>query len=296
MITLNEAFAKFKSRLELNPNEQKDVSRRHYEVRDIVNEKFNIDRDFLTGSYARYTKTKPLKDVDIFCVLNSEKENHYLKKSPINLLEDFRKALAPIYGESNVSIGRRSVRIGFGIKENESDDKVMSIDVVPAFALKDAYQIPDPYTSANWTKTNPEIHAERATAANKAFSEEWKPLVKMIKKWNNTQDKPIQPSFLVEVMALEILYPPFSGGYVYELKSFFSTAAERIYETWNDPSGLGPPVSDEMTEVQRKTATNKFSEAGKYVDCAIQLSRQGKNGEALKVWREKIFGEMFPLS
>ncbi len=63
-------------------------------------------------------------------------------------------------------------------------------------------------------------------------------LVKMIKKWNQTNGKPVKPSFLLEVMALEILVPPFSGGYPYELKSFFSTAAERIGEVWADPAGL----------------------------------------------------------
>ena len=30
-----------------------------------MDECFHIDRDFLTGSYKRWTKTKPLKDVDI---------------------------------------------------------------------------------------------------------------------------------------------------------------------------------------------------------------------------------------
>ena len=36
--------------------------------------KFAIDRSFLTGSYARYTKTKPLKDIDIFFVLKDVRE------------------------------------------------------------------------------------------------------------------------------------------------------------------------------------------------------------------------------
>jgi len=296
MITINEAFAKFKSRLELNEKEQQDATRRHYEVRDVIKEAFSLDRDFLTGSYARWTKTKPLKDVDVFCVLNRKKEGSYLEKPSRELLEGYRKVLAPKYGEDKVSIGRRCVRVSFGIEEDESENKVMSIDAVPAFSVENAYQIPDPHTFADWTKTDPEIHAEKATAANKSFNEEWKPLVKMIKKWNETQGKPIKASFLIEVMALEILYPPFSGGYVYELKSFFATTAERINETWDDPAGLGPPVSDEMDTAQCALAVAKLTEAGKHVDHAIQLARQGKNGDALRVWREKIFGKMFPLS
>ncbi len=295
MITLPEAFAKFKSRLELTATEQEDVSARHQRVREIVRNEFSLENDFLSGSYGRRTKTKPLKDVDIFCILH-EDEDKYLSKPPAELLEAFRKVLAKAYGETCVSTGRRSIRVSFGIKETEAEGKVMSIDVVPAFPNGKAYQIPDPRSSPGWTKTDPEIHAEKATAANKAFNEEWVPVVKMLKKWNNVHDKPIKPSFLVEVMALDLFCPPFSGGYVYELKGFFATAAARITDTWEDPARLGPPVSDEMDAGRCQLAAHELREAGRNVDLAIQLARQGKNGDALRIWRDKIFGDMFPLS
>ena len=66
MITLPEAFRKFKSRLELNEKEQANASKRQKEVRTYLDTKFQINRSFLTGSYARWTKAKPLKDGDIF--------------------------------------------------------------------------------------------------------------------------------------------------------------------------------------------------------------------------------------
>ncbi|MEI9986112.1 MAG: hypothetical protein WDN69_24820 [Aliidongia sp.] len=64
MLTVDEAFRKFKSRLELNDRERKNAVARQTEVRNYLVTKFAIDRSFLTGSYARYTKTKPLKDID----------------------------------------------------------------------------------------------------------------------------------------------------------------------------------------------------------------------------------------
>ena len=76
MLSIDDAFRKFKHRLELNDREQKNASDRHTEVRDYIRTKFAIDRDFLTGSYARYTKTKPLKDIDIFFVMKAS-EQHY---------------------------------------------------------------------------------------------------------------------------------------------------------------------------------------------------------------------------
>lgn len=293
MITILEAFKKFKSRLELRPGEQTKASNLQQEVRVLVAKHFEVDEDFLTGSYKRHTKTRPLKDVDIFFVLNKEKEKKYLDK-PLELLEDLQKILAPVYGQDKVKIGRRSVGVNLAY-DPADEDKIISVDVVPAFGTSDHYQIPDNVLKT-WVLTDPRIHATEATTANKAFDGEWKPMVKMIKKWNETQGKVIKPSFLIEVMAMQILYPPFSGGYVYELKSFFATAADRISETWNDPAGLGSPVSDQMDAARITLARQKLTEAGKYIDQAIQLERNGNQGGALRIWRDNIFGEMFPLS
>lgn len=49
-----------------------------------------------------------------------------------------------------------------------------------------------------WVLTSPKIHAERATVANENFAGQWKPLVKMIKKWNQVHGGPVEPGFLIE--------------------------------------------------------------------------------------------------
>lgn len=85
MLTIDEAFRKFKSRLELTDREQADASKRQREIRDHMDAKFEIDNDFLTGSYKRWTKTKPLKDVDIFLVLGPN-ERHYRSRAAIGPL------------------------------------------------------------------------------------------------------------------------------------------------------------------------------------------------------------------
>jgi hypothetical protein len=293
MISVADAFKKFAQRLELSPREQDDASRRQTEIRDHLREEFDIKHDFLTGSYARWTKTKPLKDVDIFCVLGDD-DRHYRDKRPSVLLEDFRKSLAKKYGESKVKSQRRSVTVDFDVAGQE--DRVMSFDVVPAFEKKDHYEIPDTGTSRGWTETNPRVHAEQATAANKAFSGEWKRIVRMAKRWNAEHGKPITPSFLIEVMALKLLVPDFGGDYRRELKAFFSAMADRIDEEWPDPAGLGPPVSDSMEAGARQRARQALLQAEQSAAKAIRLEREGKTGESLRVWRDEIFGSLFPLS
>jgi predicted nucleotidyltransferase len=297
MITVQDAFKKFRSRLELTTREQDDASRRQNEIRDVMKKSFSIEHDFLTGSYARYTKTKPLKDVDIFCVLG-EKERHYRDESPSVLLADVEKALADKYGKANVCQQRRSVCVDFGIREDENgetDDKVMSFDVVPAFDEDKYYEIPDTDVSSGWTKTDPTVHRDLAVEAHNAFNKEWKGLVRMMKSWNREQGKPIKPGFLIEVMALEVLFPPFGGIYAREIQAFFHTLADRINEEWPDPAGLGPNVSDRMTTQMRIDARKVLLESEQQAALAIRLEREGKNGEALRVWR-KLFGKKFPLS
>lgn len=264
-----------------------------------MDEEFDVDHDFLTGSYARHTKTKPLKDVDIFCVLGDE-ERHYRKKAPSELLDAVERALAKKYGPSCVKRQRRSVTVDFGVKpnaEDKTDYRVVSFDVVPAFALGEDYEIPDTGTNGGaggWTKTNPRVHADRAVEAQRAYSSEWKGLVRMMKYWNNHHDRPIKPSFFVEVMALEVLHPPYGGDRAREMQFFFAGLAGRVHETWADPAGLGPPVSDAMDTTKRTAAAQALRAAERDAAHAMAMARQGRHGDALKAWRS-LFGPLFPL-
>jgi len=298
MLTVDEAFRKFKSRLELNDREQKNASDRQNEVRDYLVTKFGIARSFLTGSYSRHTKTKPLKDIDIFFVLK-DTEKHYRSKVPAVVIDNFRTALMEKYGKDAVRKQSRSVNVDFGVvidAEDNTDYRVVSVDVVPAFANGDDYEIPD-MDSGEWIRTNPETHATKATAAHQAFSNEWKGLVRMIKYWNNNPrhgEKPVKPSFLIEVMALQCLYGGWHGRFDYEIQGFFSTLADRIFDEWPDPAGLGPAISKDMDTAKKQRARDLLLAASREAAFAINRAREGRNGDALKLWRS-LFGPKFPL-
>ena len=294
MITVNEAFWKFRTRLETTDSEDATASRRQQRLRKQLDAAFSITEDFLTGSYRRETKTKPLRDVDIMIVLS---DTSYLDLHPREILEAIREVLAAYYGADRVCTDRRAVRVDFGaVHVDELDGEVISFDVVPAFQDGDRYLIPDDVLG-EWVPTNPKVHAELATAANKAFSGQWKPLVKMIKRWNQTAGSPVDPSFLIEVMALDLLDAPWSGQHSYEIRQFFASAADRIADRWPDPAHVGPDVSDVLdgdpAKMARARAALRSAEAT--ATRAIQVERQGRTGEALEIWRS-LFGESFPTS
>jgi predicted nucleotidyltransferase len=300
MLTLEAAFRKFKSRLELNEREQKNASLRQNEVRDFLQTRFGIARSFLTGSYARDTKTKPLKDIDIFLVLKAS-EDHYHAKAASVVLDDFHAALTDEYGKDAVRKQARSVNVDFGIvvdADDKTDYRILSIDAVPAFDVGSEYEIPDS-ASGKWIKTDPEIHKAKALAAQQAYSGEWKGLVRMVKYWNNNPkhgtDKPVKPSFLLEVMALECLYGQWGGEFDREMQGLFATLADRILDDWPDPAGLGPCISNDMDQARKERAKTLLKAASREADIAIDHARRGRNGEALKAWRA-LFGPRFPLS
>lgn len=298
-LTIDEAFRKFKSRLELNQREQDNASARHKEVREYLYTKFDIEGDFLTGSYARYTKTKPLKDIDIFFPMKKS-ERHYRDKAASVVLDDYKAALVDKYGSAAVRRQSRSVNVDFGVQvkdEDKTDYKILSIDVVPAFASGSNYEIPDGDTGT-WIKTNPKVHADKAVTAHQSYANEWKGLVRMVKYWNNNPkhgEKPIKPSFLIEVMALDCLHGGWGGQFDREIQSFFATLADRVGEEWPDPAGLGPPISKAMDAQRVARAKQLLGAAVAQANQAIHLVRQGRNGDALRAWRE-LFGPMFPLS
>lgn len=294
MSKVSDAFATFKSRLELTKTEQDDASRRQKDVRATVQASFDVDHDFLTGSYGRHTKTKPLKDIDIFVALGA-KEAERRKAHPKAVLDDLEKCLVDAYGREQVVRDRRCVTVWFE-KRNQTqheDGKVVSLDVVPAFVSGADYEIPDEQLGT-WIKTNPATHNDLTTAKNKTLSGNWVPLVKMLKSWNRANGRPIEPSFLVEVMALDLVDGPFNT-FPDEARRFFAAAAASIDETWNDPAKLGPPVSDEMTASKCASARQALNAAEMAATRAYRAEKLGNESEAVRIWRE-VFGDFFPAA
>jgi len=296
MLSTTEAFEKFRKRLELSETERKDASRRHNDVRDCIRGGFDVKTDFLSGSYKRHTKTKPLKDVDILVVL-SDKEKGRRQKPPLEMLQAFDECLKKKYTEKDqTEICRRAVTVEFEKAYYPEDHagKVLSIDTVPAFESgTDEYEIPDKVTGT-WIKTNPEKHKEQATGKNNEMDGHWVPLVKMVKGWNRANGKPIKPSFLVEVMAEGLVEAPFSN-YPNEVRNLFAAMEANVGSSWPDPAGLGPPVSDQMTAELVTAGRKALQEAQQKAALAMRAEETGRQGEALRIWRE-VLGDYFPLS
>jgi predicted nucleotidyltransferase len=284
MTYVDDAFENLRRQLEITNTEEDKAKRRHKEIRDLVAASWQLEDHFLTGSYRRHTKTKRLKDVDIFVVIDrGGPETDLRKKGPRELLSELKAILDEKY--DSVVIDRMACTIRLG-----ADEEIVSFDVVPAFKRKGSgYEIPD--TRRGWIATSPKRHHELTTAKNKACDEKFVPFVKMVKGANRELDDPVDPSFLLEVMALELVSEPF-GRFQDELNWFFATAADEVLRDWDDPVGIGPGVNT-MSQAERQQAARALRDAQQIAETAVWLEDQGKERAAVEEWR-KLFSWRMP--
>lgn len=296
-MTIAEAFQNFRSNLEPTASETNDAARRQKKIRSQVEASISVADSFLTGSYARHTAVRPLKDVDIMVVLDHD-ERSYLDKAPSAILDRVSDVLEPHY-PGRVTRQDRSVMVEFGVTiVNDTSDRVVSVDVVPAFPDAEHYVIPDTRTG-QWMATNPKIHQQLATACNQDLSGHWVPMVKMIKKANSHAAermgaKPVKPSFLLEVMSHALIVSPWTGTVPLELRAFFASATDLIHETWPDPAGLGPNVSDRLhsSPTDHANASAWLKSTVATCDLALRQARNNQTGAALDTW-QGLFGPLF---
>jgi hypothetical protein len=283
MSYVDDAFANLRSQLEITKTESDLAKRRHQEIRDHVATEWELEDDFLTGSYRRHTKTKKLKDVDIFVVVKRDgAQGHLRDLGPSALLKELKRVLDKKY--ENVVIDRMACTIDFG------SDEIVSFDVVPAFKRKaGGYEIPD--TETGWIATNPKRHHELTSAKNSDCDEKWVPFVKMVKGANRQLGETVEPSFLLEVMALDLVQEPF-GRYQDELVFFFATAADELDRDWPDPAELGPDVNT-MSASKRQSARTTLLGAQEIAERAVWLEDNGQERGAVEEWR-KLFDWRMP--
>jgi hypothetical protein len=279
---VDDAFDNLKRNLEITTTEQDLASKRHIAIRDYVRGHWQLADDFLTGSYRRDTKTKKLKDIDIFVVIAADgPQGGYRSQSPINVINDLEELLRDRWPDA--SRDGMAIVIPYG-----NNDEVMSIDVVPAFKRQaGGYFIPDP-AAGTWIATNPKRHHELSTAKNTDCGGKYVPFVKMIKGINRELGEPVSPSFLLEVMAQDLVKAPF-GRYQDEIVLFLATAAERIYDEWPDPAGLGSNVNAVMNQTQKLTAANALRGAQSIAEHAVDLQDDGQERAAYDQWKQ-LFG------
>jgi Second Messenger Oligonucleotide or Dinucleotide Synthetase domain len=284
MSYIDDAFDKLKSNLEITETETNLAVTRHNLVREHIEASWKLADHFLTGSYDRQTKTKKLKDVDIFVVIDPKGPQAYLANgtgtAAISALRDVLSARW-----DDLETDEHVVTI------NYPGEDVASYEVAPVFPRKGGgYLMPN---GSTWMATDPTEHASLVTAKNKKCDGKFVPFIKMVKGINREADDAIQPSFLLEVMGLELVLEPF-GRFRDEIRFFLASVADRLTDDWPDPGGLGPNVNAGISKTQRENLARTVRGWLAIAEEALLLENDGKERGAVEKWR-KLFGWRMPL-
>ena len=113
----------------------------------------------------------------------------------------------------------------------------------------------------------------------------------MLKAINRVFGDPVTPSFLIEVMAQDLVKEPF-GRYQDEVRWFLASASEGVADSWPDPAGLGPDVNT-MTSSERSQAAKTLEDALELAEQAIRLEDDGQERAAVEEWR-RLFSWRMP--
>lgn len=280
---VDEAFKALKSNLEITPTEMDLAKSRHALIRDHIEATWKLKQHFLTGSYDRHTKTKRLKDVDIFAVVDPSGPQGYLKNGTGRAaVEELRKVLATNWNDVDADDYVATVHY--------AGEDVASYEIAPVFPRDGGgYWMP---CGSEWMATDPNIHAELVTQKNKDCDEKFVPFVKMVKGVNREAGDLISPSFLIEVMGLTLVEPPF-GRYQDEIRWFLASIVDQAHRDWPDPAGLGPDVNATMSPQQRQDMATVVMGWLATCERAIQQEDEGKDRAAVETWRE-LFGWRMP--
>ncbi|MDY0281882.1 MAG: CBASS oligonucleotide cyclase [Salinivirgaceae bacterium] len=281
--TIKQGFEKLRENLEITGLQEKTVSTRQQNVRDVVAAGMAVLDSFLTGSYRRSTMIAPLTeaDVDVFVVLDPK---HFSANGQRTLLDEVKRVLRKTYTRTpEISPNGQAVTIRF---------EDFKMDVVPGFYRKGGgFLIPDAQ-AARWISTDPKKHVELWTASNKAHNGDLVPLIKMIKGWNKTHSA-LFHSFHLECMIREILknvtISDFSSGCRY----VFNSAKDKVYTPIYDPAGYGGDVGSSMKLMDKQAAAGGLHSALNLALEAEQLESVGRTADAFEKWR-KVFNDYFP--
>lgn len=283
-MTVTRAFQEFKSKLEITKAEQEKAQTRHNNVREKLREKMVLDRDFLSGSYGRNTKIRPLNDVDLMIVLNVDEyaDDYYHNGDPTKILKLIKTIVDDLYPRTPSKIQARSVNLDF---------HDFGFDIVPSFDRSGGGLLIPDSNIGGWMGTSPEAHQRLLTEANKKAGQMLVPLVKMVKSFNLNKKKPLR-SFHIEAMSLDIFWEP-PASYQEGLIALFSSLATKVLSNCPDPAGMGPGVDDYLDGADRLRISKLLGDSIEKARQALELESQNDHNGAIGVWYS-LLGAPFP--
>ena len=289
-IAVRPRFTQFSTELALTPLQRTDGLTKASGVVGCLNRRYygsdsRTDHSFFIGSWGKNTAGRPPRDVDLYFVLPVEVyyrfQGHVWNRQSA-LLQEVKSALAETHPDTHMSGDGQIVLVRFGS---------YSVEVVPAFLLKNgSYWICDSNNGGRYKENNPWAEANHIDAVDQATNCNLRPLIRMIKAWQEHCSVPIK-SFQLELIAAEFLAQ--SPWRKYDLFWFDWISRDFfLFLYWKANKSIAVPGSSEIIYLCNDWQSRAESAYWRAVN-ACDYERDNKVEQAGEEW-QKIFGQQIP--
>lgn len=287
--TVDNSFTQLDENLNLDPFVRQKAQTLHNTIRDDLTKDGLIAGSFLQGSFARKTMLKPLKDVDIVCLLPAYMwELLRGPDGPGKAMESFKAPIVDRFPDVQFDVGDEPAGKALRLTLAGVD---FTIDLVPAFDTDNDYVLIGERFEGTWEPSNTRIQLKRVSDRNQATDGRFVHQVREVKALTKHHEElDFVSGIVVESIAFAVI----------GRKMLDKDAAAGVLEyAKNAVKGpvLEPAGEDDVTAKwtgeERETAARVYAEASRKAAEALRLERAGDTDTAISVWHS-LFGAAFP--
>lgn len=287
--TVDSSFAKLDENLNLNPFVHLKAQNIHNTIRDDLTKAGLIAGSFLQGSFARKTMLKPLKDVDIVCLLPA-----YMREllrgpdGPGKAMESFKAPIAARWPGVEFDVGDEPAGKALRVTLPDVD---FTIDLVPAFDQKGDYVLIGDRFEGTWELSNTRIQLKKVSARNQATGGRFVHQVREAKELTKHHEElEFVSGIVVESLAYAVIGHQVPDKAAIAL--FLDHAKEAVKGPVLEPAGEDD-ITAKWTSEERQTAALVYAQASDKAEEALGLESQGDMDAAIDVWHS-LFGDGLP--
>ena len=239
----------------------------------------------LIGSWGKDLATRPPRDIDAYFLLPPDvyyRFQNRIGNRQSALLQEVRGVLLPTYPNTTIQADRHVVFVSFGS---------YAVEVAPAFSLTDGrYWICDSVGLGRYKATNPQEETQHVNQVDLACRGNLRPLIRMLKAWQDYCSVPIK-SFHLELVAAEFLLQS-----PWRLRDYFwfdwITRDFFAYLSSKASASMAIPGLDERIYLGNEWQSRTLTAWGRAFR-ACEFDRQNLVEAAGEEW-QKVFGDDLP--
>lgn len=218
-LSVSDRFGKFLNNITLSTTQIDDGKTKRGSVCKVLNLKYwsstsETDNSFYVGSWGKYTRIRPPRDVDVLFKLPKGVYDRFQLRNgnkQSQLLQEVKDALKASFPKTDVRGDGPVIKVPFAS---------YAVELVPAFPLTSGrYWIPLTTNGGSYKEFDPDAEYKAVGDSNKTTNENTRDLIRMMKCWQGQCSVPLK-SFWIEILAVDFL------------SSWANAGKSRVYYDW----------------------------------------------------------------